>query len=898
MRAAAKDESIGAPGAAEWAEASPVMAQWFAAKARAGDALVFFRMGDFYELFFDDAKAAAPAMGVALTQRGSHAGAPIPMAGVPVHAVDAYIAKLIAAGFRVAIVEQVETPARARGRGPKTPMKRELARIVTPGTLVDEALLPSRGANRLAAVHGRGDAWAVASLELSTGEMEVLRTAEADLAATLALLAPAELLIADRLVANVAAREALKACAAPVRPLAASLAEAPTAASRLRRLYDVATLDGFGAYDPIELGALGLIAAYLEATQSGRRPVLRPPRRAGETAWMIIDPATRASLEIDPPAMGGSGGLQAAIDRTVTAAGSRLLAARLARPLLDPAAIAERLDASGALLDQPALRRALRDLLARCGDMARSFGRLSLGRGGPRDLACLRDTLMAGTAILARLRADASPLAPAPTEITDIAARLDIDPAGLSPLAAALGALVPDRLPAQARDGGFVAAGARGDLDEARALRDGSRRILGDIEQRAAAEAGVALRLRYNAVLGYFLEASSRAAEPLLRPPLSTRFIHRQTLANQARFTTPELADVARRVADAGERALAIELEVFEALRDLAIGHAEPVQAAADALARLDVAASDAEWASETGGVRPAVDHSRLFLARGARHPVVEAAVKAAGEPYMANDCVLDGTGETGPRLAIVTGPNMAGKSTFLRQNAILAVMAQAGLHVPAKALRLGVVDRLFSRVGSGDDLARGRSTFMTEMIETAAILIGATDRSLVILDEIGRGTATWDGLAIAWASAEALHEGNRCRALFATHYHELAELETRLGHVANLSLKVKEWNGALVFLHEAGPGPADRSYGVQVARLAGVPPPVLTRAQEILTRLEGRALAADPLAGLPLFQVREPSAPPPTPCPGEMALAALDIDSLSPREALDRLYDLKGLVR
>ncbi len=453
-------------------------------------------------------------------------------------------------------------------------------------------------------------------------------------------------------------------------------------------------------------------------------------------------------------------------------------------------------------------------------------------------------------------------------------------------------------LPAQARDGGFVAAGISPELDQARALRDDSRKVVAQLEQRLQAETGAALRIRHNAVLGYFVEASAKQAEPLFVAPLNATFIHRQTLANQARFTTVELADLDARIAQAAERALAIEVEIFEAWVARARDLAADIQSGAGALACIDVAAGLAEWANDEQACRPQIDRSLAFEAEAGRHPVVEAAVRRAGAPYTPNDCKLDGAGQAGARLAIVTGPNMAGKSTFLRQNALLAILAQAGSFVPARRLRLGVVDRLFSRVGAGDDLARGRSTFMAEMVETAAILTQATPRSLVILDEIGRGTATYDGLAIAWACAEALHEVNRCRALFATHYHELARLEDRLAHVGNLSLRAKEWNGELVFLHEAQPGPADRSYGVQVAKLAGVPPAVVARARQVLERLEGQASSPARLDDLPLFAaVAEPAAAAfAGPSAVEQALAALDLDGMSPREAMDALYRLKGM--
>jgi DNA mismatch repair protein MutS len=889
-----------APTLPDAAGATPVMAQYFEAKARQPDALVFFRMGDFYELFFEDAQKAAATLGITLTARGNHAGAPIPMAGVPAHAMEAYLAKLVRAGFKVALCDQLEDPAEAKRRGgSKAVVRRDVTRVVTPGTLTEDGLLDARGANRLAAVSVRAGGAAVASVEISTGEVECLSISVAGLASALAALGPSEVLVPDRLFADGAVSAALKQAGGFVQPMPSALAEPGASEARLKRLYGVETLDGFGQLSGAEVSALGLIAAHLETTQAGRMPALSAPRRAGETDVMVIDPATRTSLEIERTTAGSrDGSLLSAIDRTVTAPGARLLAARLARPLLDPAAIEPRLDAVAWFVGHRAQRERLRETLKGSPDMARGLSRLALGRGGPRDLGALREGLAVGEVARRMFQETADPLVRLPAEILDALDALDITrddalSAFRDHLVNGLGA----DLPALARDGGFVAERVRPELDQARALRDDSRRVIAALESRLAAESGVALKVRHNAVLGYFVECTAKAAEPLMAPPLNATFIHRQTLANQVRFTTVELAELDAKIAQAAERALAIELETFEAWRAAATEVAAQIQAAAQALATLDVAAALAEWADDVGATRPILDRSTAFEAEAARHPVVEAAVRRAGEAFTPNDCRLDGAGIGGPRLSIVTGPNMAGKSTFLRQNALLAVLAQAGCFVPAKRLRLGVVDRLFSRVGAGDDLARGRSTFMMEMVETAAILSQATPRSLVILDEIGRGTATYDGLAIAWACAEALHETNRCRALFATHYHELAVLEDRLAYVSNLSLRAKEWNGDLIFLHEAGPGPADRSYGVQVAKLAGVPMPVVARAKQVLERLEKEAAGPANLDDLPLFAaVAEPE----TrfgPSKVEEALQVLDIDGMSPREAMDALYRLKGLI-
>jgi len=882
------------------ADTTPVMAQFFEAKSRQPDALVFFRMGDFYELFFDDAVKAAEALGIALTKRGSHGGEPIPMCGVPVHASEAYLAKLIRSGFKVAVCEQMGDPAEARKRGYKAIVRRDVVRVVTPGTLTEDGLLDARGANRLAAISVRAGQAAVASIELSTGDVETMITTREGLAASLAALQPSEILVPDRLFADEMVATALKTLTGLVQPMASALAEPQASEMRLKRLYGVETLDGFGALTGAEISALGLIAAHLETTQAGKVPALRPPRRAGASDIMAIDPATRFSLEIDRTQSGGrDGSLLAAIDRTVTAGGARLLSARLGRPLVDIAAIGSRLDAVDWFMAHRTLRGRLRDRLKGSADMARALSRLALGRGGPRDLGALRDGLKAGELIVAEVLTSSGTADSVPPPQEMASALEALTPSLFPELARFLASLsegLGTDLPAQARDGGFVAPGTRPELDQTRALRDDSRRVVAGLEQALAAETGVPLKIKHNGVLGYFVEVTAKQADALFQPPWSTRFIHRQTLANQVRFTTTELAELDAKIAQAAERALAIEVQTFELWRSEAEILAALILAGAEACAQIDVATSLAQWADDVGAVRPVIDQSLVFEAIGARHPVVEAAVKRQGQPYTPNDCLLDGSGLGAVRLAIVTGPNMAGKSTFLRQNALLAVLAQAGSFVPAVSLRLGVVDRLFSRVGAGDDLARGRSTFMTEMVETAAILTQATPQSLVILDEIGRGTATYDGLAIAWACIEALHDVNRCRALFATHYHELAQLETRLASVGNLSLRAKEWNGDLVFLHEAQAGPADRSYGVQVAKLAGVPAAVVARAREVLQRLESEAAAPARLDDLPLFAQALPDSPARPQTGLEAALRALDLDGMSPREAMDALYHLKSI--
>jgi DNA mismatch repair protein MutS len=881
------DSAASAPASAKPEHVTPFMAQYLAAKDKHPDALLFFRMGDFYELFFDDAVAAAATLDITLTKRGSHKGDDIPMAGVPVHAADAYLQRLIRAGHRVAVCEQLEDPAEARKRGSKSIVRRDVVRVVTPGTITEDSLLESRAANLLGALAVVGEEAALAWADVSTGEFSVRALRSAEVGEALAALRPAELLVSEAETARFGAFAA--ACEAALTPRPAPKADARAGERRLKALYEVATLDGFGAFGASELAAMGLLLDYIELTQAGAAPRLGAPRRQAAAATMAIDPATRSSLEIERAQRGGrEGSLIHALDRTVTSAGGRLLAERLAQPLTVCADIACRHDSVAWLTDSHR-RRAVRDALRGGADLARALQRLALGRGGPRDLAALRDGLRAGDAAAAALGDDA------PEELTRAAGALLLD---RSPALAALAteltrALGPD-LPNLARDGGFVAPGVDAALDAARTLRDDSRRVVAGLQATYSEETALPLKVRHNNVLGYHIDATMKQAEALAKRP--ERFIHRQTTASSVRFTTTELADLDARIARAGEEALERELALFRALALRAADLAEPIRAAAQACAVLDVSAAAAEWAVEVDAVRPEVDDTLAFLAEGARHPVVEQALRRQGQGFTPNDCRLDGDAQAGPRLLVVTGPNMAGKSTYLRQTALLAILAQAGFYVPARRLRMGIADRVFSRVGASDDLARGRSTFMTEMVETAAILNQAGPRALVILDEIGRGTATFDGLAIAWSCAEHLHDVNRCRAVFATHYHELTALADRLAGGANANLRAKEWKGDLVFLHEVAPGAADRSYGIQVARLAGLPKSAVDRAKAVLARLESGkgGKGVDLAAELPLFAgVTED----PAPSPLEAALADVAPDALSPREALDLVYRLKALM-
>jgi DNA mismatch repair protein MutS len=883
---------------------TPLMEQYIEIKAANPDCLLFYRMGDFYELFFGDAEVASRALGIVLTKRGKHRGQDIPMCGVPIERADEYLHRLIALGHRVAVCEQLEDPAEARKRGGKSVVRRDVVRLVTPGTLTEDSLLDPRRNNYLVAIarakpSADGESrFALAFLDISTGEFRLAECERTGLPAEIARLEPGEIIVSDALYGDGEVAPLLRTL--PVTPLGRDVFDGATAERRLASYFAVATTDAFGALSRLELTAAAACITYVERTQIGKRPPLSPPTREAAGATLAIDAATRANLELMRTQSGERrGSLVASIDRTVTVAGARLLSQRLAAPLTDPAAIGRRLDAVGLFAADALLRADIRERLAAAPDLARALARLVLGRGGPRDLAAIRDGLSAATRLQARLAE-----VPGTAEITEAMAALGRPDRGI---AAELSAALADELPLLKRDGGFVAPGYDATLDDTRALRDESRRVVAALQARYADETQVrSLKIRHNNVLGYFVEVTAQHSERLMAPPLNATFIHRQTLAGQVRFTSTELGALEAKIASAADRALGLELEIFEKLAGRVVSGAEDIKAAAQALATMDVAAGLATLAVERSYVRPEVDASCDFVIVGGRHPVVEQALAQNGAPFVANDCDLSPPrADAAGRISLITGPNMAGKSTYLRQNALMAVLAQMGSFVPAKQARIGVVDRLFSRVGAADDLARGRSTFMVEMVETAAILNQATARSLVILDEIGRGTATFDGLSIAWAAIEHLHEQNRCRALFATHFHELTALAAKLPRLFNATVRAKEWHGDVVFLHEVVPGAADRSYGIQVAKLAGLPPKVIERARLVLAELEAEdrmSPARRLIDDLPLFSAARatPAPSPPDPAAEAVmkALAALSPDEMSPRQAMEALYALKLLAK
>jgi DNA mismatch repair protein MutS len=895
------------------ARVTPMMEQYLEIKAGHPGLLLFYRMGDFYELFFEDAEIASKTLGIVLTKRGKHQGLDIPMCGVPVERSEDYLHRLINAGHRVAVCEQTEDPAAARARGNKSVVRRGVVRLVTPGTLTEDTLLDARTNNYLLAIararaSSGGDRIGLAWIDISTSEFMVTECSTAELAATLARINPNEVIVTDTLYGDPDLGPPLRELPS-VTPLTRDVFDGATAERRLCDYFAVATMDGLSAMSRLEATAAAAAVTYIDRTQVGKRPPLSPPSREAAGTTMAIDPATRANLELTRTLAGERrGSLLDAIDCTVTAAGSRLLAQRLAAPLTDSAVIARRLDAIGTFVTDSLARDDIRTTLRAAPDMSRALARLSVGRGGPRDLAGLRDGILAADQALARLgQLDAPP--------PEIAAVMEALRRPSRDLAREFERALAEQLPLVKRDGGFVREGYEPALDESRNLRDASRLVVAAMQARYADDTGIkGLKIRHNNVLGYFVEVTAQHGDKLMTAPLNATFIHRQTLAGQVRFTTSELGEIEAKIANAGDRALGLELEIFERLSAMALAASDDLRAAAHAFALLDVATALAKLAVDDNYVRPEVDVSLGFAVEGGRHPVVEQALKRDGQPFIANACDLSpvpppyppplaGEGRVGAgQIWLITGPNMAGKSTFLRQNALIALLAQIGSYVPASRARIGVVDRLFSRVGAADDLARGRSTFMVEMVETAVILNQASERSLVILDEIGRGTATFDGLSIAWAAIEHLHESNRCRALFATHYHELTALSAKLPRMFNATVRVKEWQGDVVFLHEVLPGSADRSYGIQVAKLAGLPPAVIARAKSVLAKLEAqdRGQTAKALADdLPLFAVPSRAAAEPAP-PSEAellvdAVKALHPDEMSPREALEALYALKA---
>ncbi|MEP3673784.1 DNA mismatch repair protein MutS [Sulfitobacter sp.] len=873
---------------------TPMMAQYLEIKSGYPDALLFYRMGDFYELFFDDAVAAAEALDIALTKRGKHDGADIPMCGVPVHAAEGYLLTLIRKGFRVAVGEQLESPAEAKKRGSKSVVNRDVVRLVTPGTLTEESLLEARRHNYLAAFSEVRDEHALAWVDISTGAFHVMSLPIVRLGPELARLAPSELLVVEG--KETEQRELETEFNLSLTPLARASFDSTGAEARICALFSVSSLDAFGSFTRAEVSAMGALIEYLDMTQKGNLPLLRKPIKETEARTVQIDASTRRNLELTHALSGGrSGSLLSVMDRTVTASGARLLERRISSPSRVLETVNSRLDAVDYAMANTRTTQDIRDRLRRVPDLERALSRLSLDRGGPRDLAAIRNGLSEATFLNETL---------ASLDLPELMQSAVSNLAGHHELVDLLDNALIAEPPLLIRDGGFIADGYHAALDEVRVLRDEGRSVVAAMQTQFVSDTGIsALKIKHNNVLGYFIEVTATHADKMLSPPMSDTFIHRQTTANQVRFTTVELSELETKILNAGNHVVELEKQLYSSLRNAILEKAGEIGATSAALAELDLTCALAELAQAENWVKPTVDNSRAFNIQGGRHPVVERALsQQSGTPFVANDCDL--SADSSAAIWLLTGPNMAGKSTYLRQNALIALIAQMGSYVPASSAHIGLVSQLFSRVGASDDLARGRSTFMVEMVETAAILNQADDRALVILDEIGRGTATYDGLSIAWATLEHLHDVNRARALFATHYHEMTALAGKLDGVDNATVTVKEWEGEVIFLHEVKKGAADRSYGVQVAQLAGLPPAVISRARVVLEALEkgereGGATQKTLIDDLPLFAMTP--TPPPAPqksSPLDDLMAAILPDELTPREALDLIYKLKEAAK
>ena len=873
---------------------TPMMAQYLEIKSGYPDALLFYRMGDFYEMFFDDAVAASEALDIALTKRGKHDGEDIPMCGVPIHAAEGYLLTLIRKGFRVAVGEQLESPAEAKKRGNKSIVKRDVVRLVTPGTLTEESLLEARRHNYLAAFAEVRDGHALAWVDISTGAFHVMSLPLVRLGPELARLAPSELLVAEGKESEHRGLEAEFGLA--LTTLARSSFDSTGAEARICALFGVKSLDAFGSFTRAEVSAMGALIEYLDMTQKGKLPLLRKPVKETEARTVQIDTATRRNLELTPALSGGrAGSLLSVMDRTVTASGARLLERRISSPSRVLETIHDRLNAVDFAVHNTRIAQDIRSRLRAVPDLERALSRLALDRGGPRDLAAIRNGLTEAAYLNQSLTS---------SELPSLLKTAVESLAGHDDLVDLLDEALIAEPPLLVRDGGFIARGYREELDEVRKLRDEGRSVVAAMQAQFVTDTGIqALKIKHNNVLGYFIETTATHAEKMLSPPLSETFIHRQTTANQVRFTTVELSELETKILNAGNHAVELEKTLYANLRAAILDKAGEIGATSAALAELDLACALADLAQAENWVKPTVDNSRAFDIKGGRHPVVERALaQQSGTPFVANDCNL--SADTSAAIWLLTGPNMAGKSTYLRQNALMALIAQMGSYVPARSAHIGLVSQLFSRVGASDDLARGRSTFMVEMVETAAILNQADDRALVILDEIGRGTATYDGLSIAWATLEHLHDVNRARALFATHYHEMTALAGKLDGVDNATVTVKEWEGDVIFLHEVKKGAADRSYGVQVAQLAGLPPAVISRARVVLEALEngereGGATQKTLIDDLPLFA----TTPTPPPAPKKVSqvetmMDAILPDELSPRDALDLIYKLKEAAK
>ncbi len=887
---------------------TPMMAQYHVLKSEHDDCLLFYRMGDFYELFYDDAIKASKILDITLTRRGKSQGDDIAMCGVPYHSYEPYLAKLIRAGCKVAICEQMETPAEAKARAKregrstsKVLVNREAVRIVTQGTLTEDHLLDALTNNYICSISEIAGEFGIAWIDLSTGYFMVQTSNISNLSSTLERIDPSEILLSDKLYEK--HKDFIAHLENKLTQQNSTLFSYQNATKHLEDLFNVTTIESFGSFNRAEISACGALIDYILRTQKGKNPYIAPPKRISSSSVMEIDASTRKNLELIRTLSGErKGSLLDTIDYTLTGAGARMLQSCIAAPMADIDKINARLSYVEILVKEIGLRNITRSLLRNIPDIERALSRLTVDRGGPKDLCMIRDGLVQSEIIRAEIQNNNM----AQKLFQPITKNLSQIPE-ISNLQDRLMQALEDIPPALTRDGGFIKSGYNSKLDELRILRDDSRKLIAALQGKYKQQTSIdTLKIKFNNMLGYFIEIPARHADALMVHTDNNndiqnngQFVHRQTLANVVRFTTVELSELERDISSAADKIIAIEQNIFaqiaQQISDLSLN----IGNIARAISAIDLYSSLAELAQSMDYIRPIIDNSYKFDIVDGRHPVVEYMLKKQSDAFVPNDCNLD----PDQKLWLLTGPNMAGKSTFLRQNALIAIMAQIGSFVPASSAHIGMIDKCFSRVGASDDLARGQSTFMVEMVETASILNQSTPKSLVILDEIGRGTATYDGLSIAWGCLEYLHDTNKCRSLFATHYHELATLEQSLDSLSCHTLQVKEWENNIIFMHKVISGNANKSYGIHVAQMAGLPPNVIARSTAILEILQSDKSSGNPqkiIDELPLFSAAIKD------CAQEMSqqtselenkLNDIDPDILSPRDALDLIYQLKALT-
>ncbi len=876
-----------------------MMDQYLEIKSNYSEALVFYRMGDFYELFFEDAKTASSELQITLTTRGKHLDQSIPMCGVPFHAAEGYINTLIHKGYKVAVCEQTESPSEAKKRGYKSIVKREVVRLITPGTITEDSLLVSNNSNFLISLNELRNETTASWVDISTGDFFVKGLKIDDISSLFARLKPKEVLISEGLLEKV--HTFINTDNLVITPLTSSSYNSMNAEKKLLEQFQVKSLDGFGEFTKPMIGAMGSIIDYLQITQIGKSVVLNSPILETHSTIMEIDPATRRNLEITKSLSGDiKGSLLDCLDKTITSNGKRLLESRLSAPLTNINNINERLDAVEFFLENESTTTKVRELLKKCPDFGRALSRLALHRGTSQDLISVKNGLIVSRELALEVFSENSQTPPLVQRIVD-------NISAFKTLIDLLESSLTEKPVVIADKVSNIAEGYNVQLDKYRRILSDSGDIIIKMQLALAEETKIpSLKIRHNNVLGYFIDLTIKNAEKLSETYLSEKFIHRQTTANSKRFTSHHLSEIERDIRSADMKSSELENSIFYEIKSSVVANASTINAAAKSLAELDFFASLAEVSKCENWIRPVLSNGTTFEVINGRHPIVESSLKSkSNNSFISNNCELK---ETEKRILLLTGPNMAGKSTYLRQNAIIALLSQVGSFVPAEKAHIGVIDRIFSRIGAADDLAHGHSTFMMEMIETATILNQASEKSFVILDEIGRGTATYDGLSLAWSILEYLHDKNNCRSLFATHYHELTSLEKTLKHLCNFSIDVKEFEGELIFLHKVTEGSAKSSYGIQVAKLAGLPSIVTDSAAKILSKLEENSKQKEAFTSLDKDE-KGPEyihyAPKPeieyksSTIINNTVLKSLEnknLDEISPLEALEILYEIKKM--